>query len=464
MSAPSWAQTLLDFVALLRRNGIVVTTGELSDALTAVELLGPGAGPAAMVAALQATLTKTPDDAATLAQLFALFFAGFPGEASVPGNNAKAGAQPATEVAVRAVAALAADAPALARSIAGGQRAQTAIALRTAARASGLDHLDQPWQEGFLQYRLLQQLDIDTVRAAIGTAAEHLAASDQAAADWLISQQRRFDSDAREFVRTLIRQRDLHARKRFLRNTLLEQNFRRATPADLQRMRQEVQRLAQQLKTRVVLRRKANRRGTLHVATTMRANLATDAIPFKLKRRHRGRRRPELVLLVDVSESVRAASEFFLLFVYSLQDLFTRVRSFGFVSDVDELTELFYGRTFAAAFAELSRRPGPRLVGHSDYGRAFAAFATRYGDAVSPRSTLIVLGDARSNYQPHRPELVRALARRARYSIWLNPEPRSSWGLGDSVMPDYADAFHLTASVANLRQLEHMVRHLVLPA
>ena len=175
----------------------------------------------------------------------------------------------------------------------------------------------------------------------------------------------------------------------------------------------------------------------------------------------RGRRRslPEIMVLADVSRSVADFSRFTLQLVYALSSQFGRVRSFVFVDAVDEVTEQLRDR---AGVAEAMRALGTstgitRFDGHSDYGHAFTEFWRRWGAEVTPRTTLIVLGDARNNHRASQSWVLGEVRRRARKVYWLNPEPVSSWDTGDSLMSEYAAFTHHTFECRNLDQLEHFV-------
>jgi uncharacterized protein len=151
--------------------------------------------------------------------------------------------------------------------------------------------------------------------------------------------------------------------------------------------------------------------------------------------------RPELVVLCDVSGSVAGFSHFTLLLVQALREQFSRVRVFAFVDRADEVTRLFAPGVPTAGVMTRVLREADLVAfdGHSDYGNALAGFAERWGSAVGPRSSLLVLGDARTNYRDPKPAVLRGLVAQARHAHWLNPEPRRQWGSGDSAALRYAE-------------------------
>ncbi len=449
------------------------------DGLRAAALSGP-VYPERLRAALRATLVKDADQVPVFDRLFDLYFVS-PGTAGARGQgdpdpannpNGDQGDAPRDgygdslldgdpDGAFGDPGLLNAMSD-LAQQIARGDRGAMQIRIRQMGRRAGVENLRNFWQEGFYTYRILEQFDEEGARASIRNAIEQArAGGNPADADLLQNRLQAFEAQVRDYVARQMQQRDLEYLNRFRYNSLMDRSFYRASQDEIKLMREEVRRLAQKLKTRTTMRRKRARRGTLNVQETVRANLQTGLVPFHLKYRRKHRNKPELVVFFDLSESVRAASEFFLMFVFSLQDLFQRVRSFAFVADCVEVTDYMRTREFDRAFEDIMSARHINLYRHSDYGEAFRQFWTDYADAVTPRSVFIALGDARSNYQDHEPDLVRKLSSRAKHTLWLNPEPRGSWGLGDSVMQDYERSFKATATVSNLRQLEQVVEQLV---
>ncbi len=178
-------------------------------------------------------------------------------------------------------------------------------------------------------------------------------------------------------------------------------------------------------------------------------------------RRDQRRARPKLVLLCDVSESVRRAARFMLEFVHAIGELFERTRSFVFVSELGEVTHLFEKEPVATAIA----RAADSVVNareNSSYARALRAFEQNYVEAVDRNTTVIILGDGRTNYQASGADVVARIRSRAKAVLWLCPDPRPTWGIGDSAMPAYAAAVTQVFEAATARDLEHAARELVM--
>ncbi|MFC4531185.1 vWA domain-containing protein [Sphaerisporangium dianthi] len=230
-------------------------------------------------------------------------------------------------------------------------------------------------------------------------------------------------------------------------------DFLRVTKADLARLRREVHPLARRLATRLTIKHRHGHRGRLDFRRTVRASLSTGGVPISTHMRPRRPHKPELVVLCDASDSVSAFSHFTLLLTYALREQFTKVRAFAFVDTVDEITRFFApGADVVEAITTMTREADITRFGRSDYGRALEGFAERYADAITPKTSLLILGDARSNYQrPALPALKR-LAGAARHAYWLNPEPRAQWDTGDSVAAAYGGLvpMHECRNVAQL--------------
>ncbi|MFC5996831.1 VWA domain-containing protein [Pseudonocardia hispaniensis] len=217
--------------------------------------------------------------------------------------------------------------------------------------------------------------------------------------------------------------------------------FLAANAEQLARLRRVVHPLARRLASRLAVRRRHAKRGELDMRRTLRRSMSTGGVPTKPAFRTRRPGRPELVVLCDVSGSVAGFSHFTLLLVQALREQFSKVRVFAFVERADEVTHLFEpGAELSGVMNRVLREA--RLVsfdGHSDYGSSFGTFAELWGDAVTPRSSLLILGDARNNYRDPNLTVLRRLVGQARHAHWLNPEPRRQWGSGDSAALRYGE-------------------------
>jgi uncharacterized protein with von Willebrand factor type A (vWA) domain len=204
-----------------------------------------------------------------------------------------------------------------------------------------------------------------------------------------------------------------------------------------------VHRAVSQMKRRLATlghEQRGRRKGqTVDVRRTMRASLETGGVPLRLRHRPKRPRRPEIYVLCDVSTSVTSASVFFLSVLHALHDSFRKLRSFVFIERISEVTEIFeHQRDFREIAQRISSEGGVADVsGYTDYGRVWLEFLTEISDDLDPRSTVIVLGDARTNGREPHAEVFAQVAERAGRLFWLNPEPRLYWNYGDSVMAAY---------------------------
>ncbi|MDX2517307.1 VWA domain-containing protein [Streptomyces stelliscabiei] len=280
---------------------------------------------------------------------------------------------------------------------------------------------------------------------------------------------RRRIEDFRNRVRTEARRRVAERRgaemiaQRGIAPSADQVDFLVASREQLVELRRTVQPLARKLATRLAARRRRAARGQIDIRRTLRRSLSTGGVPLRpAYRRHRPAR-PEIVLLCDVSGSVAGFANFTMLLVQAMRDQFSKVRVYAFVNRVDEVTRLVTNGE--ADPAELGRRiVGEATVsgwhGSSDYGAALGEFAERHLDAVGPRTSVIVLGDARTNgFDPHA-EALRRIAARARRVHWLNPESPEQWGTGDSAALVYAEIVDMHAC-RNARRLGELVTRLI---
>jgi uncharacterized protein with von Willebrand factor type A (vWA) domain len=235
-------------------------------------------------------------------------------------------------------------------------------------------------------------------------------------------------------------------------------DFLRAQQSDLAELRRTVAPLARRLAVRLSARRRMGRQGRLDFRKTVRASLGTGGVPVVTHHRPRRVHKPELVVLCDVSGSVAGFSHFTLMLTQALREHFTGVRAFAFVDSTDEVTRFFRpGADVADAVARIGREADVvAFDGHSDYGTAFEVFADRWPTAIGPKTSLLVLGDGRTNYRRPGVPVLADLVRRSRSAHWLNPEPRRLWGSGDSAADRYGEVVDMV-ECRNAAQLADFV-------
>jgi uncharacterized protein with von Willebrand factor type A (vWA) domain len=238
-------------------------------------------------------------------------------------------------------------------------------------------------------------------------------------------------------------------------------DFNRATRTELTALRREVYPLARRLATRLTVKHRHGRSGRLDFRRTVRASLSTGGVPLTTRHRPRRPHKPELVVLCDASDSVASFAHFTLLLTFALREQFTKVRAFAFIDSTDEITKYFEpGVDVVDAMTRLAREADlVWITGRSNYGHAFTVFADRYLDAITPKTSLLILGDARSNYGDLALPILKTMAGRARHAYWLNPEPRRDWDTGDSAASAY-DAVVPMFECRNLTQLVDFIEEI----
>jgi uncharacterized protein with von Willebrand factor type A (vWA) domain len=239
-------------------------------------------------------------------------------------------------------------------------------------------------------------------------------------------------------------------------------DFTAARRSDLEDMRREIYPLARRLATRLTQEHHAKRRGPLDFRRTVRASISTGGVPLVTHHKPKRPHRTELVVLCDVSGSVANFAQFTLLLVYALRDQFEKVRAFTFIDHVHEVTEHFTpGADVADVMTNLAAATShAALWGRTNYGRALAKFEEQHADALGPKSSLLILGDARSNYSDLNLDVLKRLSGSARHSWWLNPEHRRHWDTGDSAASRYGEVVPMV-ECRNLTQLGEFVHDIL---
>lgn len=238
-----------------------------------------------------------------------------------------------------------------------------------------------------------------------------------------------------------------------------------ATRMEIDDVERAIRPLARKLATRLGQRRRHGSKGRLDVRRTIRRSLGHGGVLLEPLFKQPKKSKPEIVILCDVSGSMATFARFTMQLTYAISEELATVRVFAFIDGLDDVTSHFTAETdFAESLITISREADlVRRDGHSDYGRSFTEMWERYADAVTPRSTLIITGDARNNYRDQGAEAFELLADRSRATFWLNPEPKQFWDTGDSIMSLYEPACDRVEQVRTLRQLESFVERATLP-
>jgi uncharacterized protein with von Willebrand factor type A (vWA) domain len=263
-----------------------------------------------------------------------------------------------------------------------------------------------------------------------------------------------------EIRRQLVADRGTEAMARTLRKPLPEDvEFMHASREEMLALQRAVYPLTRALAARLAQRRRRRHRGALDFRKTVRASLSYGGVPAEPKFRHPHPSKPEIMVIADVSGSVASFARFTLMFVYAMASQFSKVRSWVFIDGIDEVTRFFNeSQDVTEAVHRVNVEADVVWVdGHSDYGHAFEVFYQRHSAEITPKSSIILLGDARNNYHASEAWVVEQMQKRARHTYWLNPEPHSYWDTGDSIVSDYAKFCDGIYECRNLRQLQQFV-------
>ena len=267
-----------------------------------------------------------------------------------------------------------------------------------------------------------------------------------------------------EIRRRLVADRGVEAMAKTLRKPLPEDiDFMHASREEMVQLRKALQPLTRRLAIRLARKRKHGRKGALDFRNTVRHSLSYGGVPAEPKFKYPRPSKPEIFVIADISGSVAAFARFTLHLVYAISGQFSRVRSFVFIDGIDEVTRFFEGTDdIVDAISRVNSEADVIWVdGHSDYGHAFEVFWERYGQDVSSKTTVIILGDARNNYHASQNWVIKEIRNKARHVWWLNPEPKAYWDTGDSIVGEYATYCDGAFECRNLRQLERFVDNLV---
>jgi uncharacterized protein with von Willebrand factor type A (vWA) domain len=391
--------------------------------------------------ALCVTLAKSEEEVARVEACFDTFFTRDPSALSAGGRSI---AEPG-EASLESL-------------ILSGDSAALSQALEAAADRSGAADIELGSQRRLLARRMLDEMGLRALDVRLGALRESASPEDRARWERLSRGREALFIDANWFMD---RQARLHAAEtgRRLREGLLgRQALTAVNPDDAAVMQALVRKMARRLATRYGRRRRMARVGKLDVRKTLRRGLVHGGLPFDLVWRSQTRERPKIVVLCDVSRSVASAAQFLLLFLYSLNEVVDQLDSYAFSDRLVRVDDLLEGGQVDEAIAAILAKIGFRST---DYGRALEDFMASAGARLDRHTTVIVLGDGRSNYAEPRLDLMRRIAERSRAVVWLNPEPESYWSQGDSKMAAYARHCRVAESCNTLDRLERIIEDIL---
>ncbi|MDE0691557.1 MAG: VWA domain-containing protein [Gammaproteobacteria bacterium] len=485
-------RTLTSFIAALRNAEVRISPAETLDAMSALELVGYR-DREFLKNTLSLVLPKTPDEKETFSETFDSFFSfddvsgtalpaegteegeggggsGEGGEGQAEGEGSAGGgggkgrkkkgkfAAEEEEEEDLGHGEMSEPQSALGKLLLQDSTVELTMRMADAAKAVQLDEIQVFTQKGLYTRKIMEEMGLTELQQEIGAAKQSRRVPDRRMAQELGKRRDALREQVRDYVE---RQFLLHADAtgRRLREELLRKvKLSNVEHRNFRLIQEVVFRMAKKLVALHSRRRKVFKRGQLNVPRTLRHNMAYDGAIFDLRWKSVKVDRPKVFAICDVSGSVANYARFMLMFLYSLDEVMPKVRSFAFSSDLAEVTDLFERNHIEDAIAKTLR---DYSGGSTDYGQAFADFRKNCMDDVDGRTTIIILGDARNNYGDPRTDILKEMYDRAKRVLWLNPEPRATWNMGDAEMRKYTAYVHQAEECNSLMHLERVVGNLL---
>jgi uncharacterized protein with von Willebrand factor type A (vWA) domain len=453
---------ILQLISALRASHVRVSLAESTEAFSAVDILGIQDREAFRLS-LRATLIKDARDLPIFDQLFPLFFGS--GQPPLIGDDLSDELTPEeAHMLAQSLRRLTDDLRQRIERLMSG-RPLSPEELEQLARMVGLNNTSSLRDLRRMTERMEQAMQFPEVRQAMKELLEQLA-------------QMGMDRQRLEQVRRLLRENmqavheqiERFAGERIAENlsqrpaseavdNLMNRPFHALSDEEKHLLAREVNRLSSALRTRIALRQKHAKTGQLDAKATIRANLKHHGVPIEI--RHRDRvRKPRIVVLCDISTSMRFCSELMLSFLYALQGQIRKTHAFAFIDHLEYISADFASTDGNQAIARVLMRM-PSGYYNTDLGWSLKSYVDDYFDTLNGQTTLIVVGDGRNNYNNPRTDLFRQMAQRAARTIWLNPEPPFMWSSGDSDMPRYAPLCDSILKVSNLAELAAAIDRLL---
>lgn len=455
-------QRIVEFISALRAAGVRVSLAESADAFRATQTMGVMERDW-FKAALRTTLIKEEPDREVFEKLFPYYF----GSGGPPLLNPQQGMSPEDAQMLKdALRALLGDNERLKQLLQyimqGKNPSQQEM--DDMGRRAGVPLSRQDYQRQWLARRMMRQLGMDQefqeLMQELLEQLREMGMSDEALRE-LAARIRANEGILQEQIENYVgmqiarQQAEQNQREPFEGPDLMHRKFQNLSESDIQELRHQVRRLAARLRSRAALRMKKGKRGTLDAKRTIRSNLRNGGVPLELKHKLH-HQKPKLVIICDVSTSVRPVAEFMLRLVYELQDQLAKARPFIFIDDITDISASFAAHRPEVA-VELVLAENPPGYYNTNLGYSLAHFCEAYLDAVDHRTTVIVLGDGRNNYLNPRVDCVDEIRKRARKMLWFNNEDPRLWGTGDSDMLTYVPHFDAVHEVSNLAQLAEAI-------
>jgi len=459
-------ERILEFIGDLRRAEVRISPSEALDALGATSEIGLE-DRETFKAALASTLVKEARDAPTFERIFNLYFL----DLEALGEGLQKALGPEDPKMQEMLEQLAneenLDLDDMTELLLRGQGSEMEMAIRSGSQNAGLERLMYFLQVGYFSRRISDQFDWSAMERDLEKIMQMLEAKGLDPGQ--LARIRNYMELRLEAFRRMIRQhveRELERRawrqgEKLTREVLADKPLFALSPDEVAQMKTVVARLARKIKDALALRQRQEEKGRIDARRTIRKSLQYGGIPMEVMLRRRHREKPRLITICDVSDSVRNASRFMLQLVWSLQECFSRVQSYVFVSEIAEVTQAFSSLPVERAIEWALKGAPVDFHCRSDFGYAFNRFVRTELERLDRRTTVMILGDARNNYNDPQAWALRMIRERVKGIIWLNPEGQWGWGIGDSVMPLYSPHCNFVRECRTIAQLGEAVDSLV---
>ena len=440
---------LTSYIRALRAAGAGVSTTEAIDAARTLDIVGYDQR-AVMKTALGAVLAKSVEEKDIHDRLFDLYFS--PSnpktdrDETSDGSGHEAsdqnGAEPQDEAERFMEMANAADSD------------RVAMALQRAGSAVGADNIRFASQTSFLTRRMLEQMGVKALEARlIDRLGQHTPKAD-AEAEAMMAARTALQQKARAFVEGRFEMFGRAAQETFMNEVVTERAINALSRTDMARMKHVVARMAKRLAVKHARRRRVRNRGQLDIRRTLRANAGHDFIPFDVVWKFKRKDKPKIVAVCDVSGSVAQYVRFLLLFLYMLREKVTDLETFAFSGNLTDVGHTLLTHEFDSAMNQIIFTVG---ASSTDYGQSLDDLWSRHAALIDHRTTVLILGDGRSNNANPRLDLMKELADKAKRVVWLCPEPEASWGSGDSCMLQYRPFCTHVSHIATAADIERAI-------
>ena len=429
-------RVLTDFIRALRSGGVTVSPAETIDAASALKVVGYS-DRARLKHSLGCTLAKSDEEKDIYDQLFDLYFSRRPSSSNAEGSTESSEAS-------------AEDASNIEQLSESGDEAAIALALEQAAQEAGVQDIRFSTQTAYYAQQMMKAMGSENLQERLIDALQN----QRPEAEDIMQARADMQARAREYVEQQFDIFGKGATEQFREEILGSKRLSEMDSYDLHRMKTLITKIAKKLAAKHSRRRKQKNRGVLDVRRTLRANAGVDGVPFNTVWKQKKKDRPKIIAICDVSGSVSQYVRFLLLLLYGLKETIPKLDAYAFSGRLEDVGPMMADGDFDPVMKRIVNTIG---MSSTDYGQSLSDFKVKHWNTLDRRTTIIILGDGRSNHGDPRLDIFKEMSARAKRVIWLCPEPESMWGTGDSEMLRYRAWCNQMSHVATLKDLERAV-------